>query len=69
MMLMNTINALSSPKGHSNLLSPVFSRVLDPYRPHNTFVFLDKKKEPTEGNEQDDHHGDDLLEEVGRNKH
>jgi hypothetical protein len=35
------------------------SRVLDPIRPHNTFVFLDKKKESKEGNDKDSNRGDE----------
>lgn len=57
-MLQHTFIALSSPKGQG-FLSPVMSRVLDPVRPHHTFVFLDKKKEPKEGNDQDSNKGDD----------
>jgi hypothetical protein len=39
--------------------------VLDPIRPHNTFVFLDKKKDNAEGKQGDDQQADDLSPDSG----
>ncbi len=46
----------------------MFSRVLDPIRPHNTFIFLDKKKNNAEGKQGDDQQAEDLSPDSGQKK-